>query len=371
MRSVPGPRRELLQRIDDELALAKALPGLPAAIAARGVVALEGGSAERPTLARLRPSSFAGVPDRAVHAIAAVATATLERDLAGRDEVAIEASARAALGAWAELATRRRYLAELAGPILGASHAAAPTVAAGIGLDRVVAALRLRAEAGLDLGGLLRALRDTEAAPADVGRRAARARLDAIDLVLEPLRRTLDELATRRPAIGEIVAAFTAIRDAWRRTDRDIDLEVLAVERLPDFAWDFYRDRKLDELGRLVDTITELGSSLAVRVERDPTAIAWAAPCAQLLVFRAELAPRFDTQIELAERAYAVCPTLRNARLVLGDFLLTRAERAIDRGAARTTAGTTPADDVERAATLNADLKRLPGIRAKLGRRSA
>jgi hypothetical protein len=183
--------------------------------------------------------------------------------------------------------------------------------------------------------------------------------------VLEPPRRTLDELATRRPTVDELVLAFRAVRTAWKRCDRDVDLEVLAVERIADFAWDLYRDRRLTELGRVVDEVAELADSLGTRIDRGE-ALAWAAPCAQVHVFRAELAPRFDAQITLAERAYALCPTLRNARLVLGDFLLTRAERALDRRADRTSAGTSPEDDVVRAATLHPELKRLPSVKKKL-----
>ncbi len=363
-----SPRRDLLERIQDELMLSAALPSLELRVRARAIVALEGAQAG-PLAERLRPIALDDVPDRRLHAIAALEGARFTRAIAGTDEAAIEASAKSLIRAWATLGKRAGYLGSLAAPVLGASASTAGAVATRIGLDRAVAALLDRAASGGDLGGLLRALRAAESLGDETARRATRARLEALDLVLDPLRRTLDELATRRPSEGELVAAFAAIRAEWRRCDRDLEIEVLAVERIADFAWDLYRERKFPELARIVDEIVEPSSSLATRVEHDAAAIAWAAPCAQVLVFRAELAPRFDAQVELAERAHRVCPTLRNARLVLGDFLLTRAERAIDRNAARTTGGTTPEDDIARAASIQPELKRLPVVREKLARR--
>ena len=348
--------------------LSAVLPSLEPAVRARAVVALEGAEAG-PLVERLRPIALDEVSDRRLHALAALEAARFAIAITGKDEAAIEASAKSLLRSWASLGQRGHYLAALAAPVLGASTSTAGEVAARIGLERVIAALLERAAGGADLGGLLRAIRAAESIGGEAGRRATRARLEALDLVLDPLRRTLDELATRRPSEGELVAAFAAIRAAWRRCDRDLEIEVLAVERIADFAWDLYRERKFPELARIVEEIVEPSSSLATRVEHEATAIAWAAPCAQVLVFRAELAPRFDAQVELAERAHRVCPTLRNARLVLGDFLLTRAERAIDRNAARTTGGTTPEDDVARAASIQPDLKRLPVVREKLARR--
>jgi hypothetical protein len=364
-----SPRRQLLSRIEDELALAAAVPELPPPLAMRAVAVMEGPGGALAD--RLRPARHDSVSDRALHAIAALEHARFDVLVAGSDERATETSARALAAAWSALGQRTAYLAEVAAPILGASASAAGAVTSAIGIDRVIDALMERARTGGDLGGLLRGLAAAGAPGTDTARRAARARLDALDLVIDPLRRTLDELATRRPSVDEVVAAFAAVRAAWRRCDRDMELEVLAVERLADFAWDLYRERKLSELARVLEEVTEPASSLASRIELGLEAIAWAAPCAQVLVFRAELAPRFDAQVELAQRAHVVCPTLRNARLVLGDFLLTRAERAIDRNADVTTAGTKPEDDVSRAAELHPDLKRLPAIREKLAKRRA
>lgn len=334
-----SPRRHLLERIDRELALAAAIPE------------------------RLETLS-----DRELHAMAARERACFAMAAAGQDERALETSARAMIRTWAALGQRRSYVEALAVPIVGVAAPKAHEVATRIGVERVASVLLARARLGQETGALLRALAQAGALGADVSAIARRARLEALDAVADPLRRTLDELATRRPTLDEVVAAFAAVHTAWRHADRDVELEVLAVERLADFAWDLYRDRRLAELGRVVAEVAEPSASLAARIERGD-AIAWAAPCAQVLVFRAELATRFDAQLALAERAYAVCPSLRNARLVLGDFLLTRAERALDRGTERTSGDTLPADDVARAASLHPDLKRLAPVREKLARR--
>jgi len=49
-----------------------------------------------------------------------------------------------------------------------------------------------------------------------------------------------------------------------------------------------------------------------------------------MLVFRAELEGRFETQLEIAERALALCDTHRNGRLVCADLLSERALRRIE-----------------------------------------
>jgi hypothetical protein len=347
----PSPRRALLDRIERERIAERQMPGLPASWRARAAIAAESGQ---------WPADLAHAADRELHAIAAATGAAFAEALARGDDRSIEQRGRELIRSWAALATRAAYVERC-------RHAwaseAVPADVAQIGVDRVVRALAARASEGADLGALLRAL---DAAAPDV--RIERARRDAIDVAAAPARAALDELATRRPTIEESIAVFGAMVGTWRRCDRDVELEILAVERLGDFAWDLYRDRPRVELARLVAIVAEPVASLAARVERGEPAIAWAAPCAQALVFQAESAADLDAQITIAERAYAVCPTLRNARIVLADLLLTRAERAIDRGVTRAREGTPPEQDVARAATIHPDLVRLPKVREKLAR---
>ena len=88
-----------------------------------------------------------------------------------------------------------------------------------------------------------------------------------------------------------------------------------------------------------------------------------------MVVFRAELAPTLDAQIALAERGQRLCPTLRNARLVLADLLCARAERRIDQPLLVRGADAYPeaARDVVRAIDLIPELRRLPSLRQRLG----
>lgn len=362
MRCVTGvSRRQLLARVDGEIALRSAAPGLAPALLRRWA----------PSLGSTPIDAEAPAVDPArMHALAALALARFAGLEAGASSELVEASARASIDRWVALGAQGPYLDALARRMLGRPEPHVAELAMRIGMDAVGSRLEDDVRAGRDAGALLRALDALAATGGPLAGEARRLRMSAVDRAIDPLRRALDELATRRPTTDELVAAFAAARASWRCLDRDVDVEVLVVERLPDFAWDLYRQRANADLARILDEAAEPSSSLAARVER-AEALAWAAPCAQVLVFRAELAPRFDAQVELAERALRCCPTLRNARIVLGDFLLTRAERALDRRLDRTSAGTSPEQDVARAAELHPELKRLPIVRGKLRRAGA
>jgi hypothetical protein len=183
----------------------------------------------------------------------------------------------------------------------------------------------------------------------------------------------LDELAaggTDRASPTEVEAVLSRARDAWSWAGREVEIAVLVARELPRFAWDVYRERRWDDLRTLLSPIEAMSDDLATHVERDPAMLAYAAQSAQLLVFRAELGPTLDRQLVLAERAFALCPSLRNARLVLGDLLCARAERRLDAPVLLR-----PPDavlearrDVERAASIFPDLRRLPALRARLAR---
>lgn len=362
--------RVLLERIDQELALRRAAPEVEWEAGAREVFALA--AQPDPRDATLRPADHASLAAPLVHSLAVIESARFVELAEGGDDQAVTESGTNVIRAWAALAEREAYLVALArGMAAPLTLSAILDVVGRRGVDLVGAALHARVLGGKDLAPLLRALTvATEPGPRELARPlrmlADRARVDGIEALLTPLRSVFDDLGTRAASEAELVAIFTRVHDAWRRSDRDIELEILAVERLPDFAWDFYREKRFKELARVLVPLAEPVTSLAARIERGESAIAWAAPCAQAIVFRAELADRFDQQLELAERAFTICPSLRNARVVLGDFLITRAERALDRGAERTTQGTLPADDVARAAQLYPELKRLPAVRKRL-----
>jgi tetratricopeptide (TPR) repeat protein len=199
-------------------------------------------------------------------------------------------------------------------------------------------------------------------------RRAARARSAAIDDALARIADAMDDAAARAPSFEELRKMFSDAAAVWRWADRDEEVEHFLVERVTPFLWDLYRERRWSELRDVLVPIEEAVDHLAARVERDPTKLAYAAPCAQLIVFRAEVARTFDQQIQIAERAIAICPTHRNGRLVLADLLVERAMNRLD--AAMPWAGGDALEkavsEVKRAIELFPNLKRLDDARARL-----
>lgn len=199
-------------------------------------------------------------------------------------------------------------------------------------------------------------------------RAAARERGQAIDDALARIDHALDEAAAREAGMDEIVPLFADAAAAWRWSGKDEHVEHFVVERVTPFCWERYRERRWGELRALLRPIQEPIDRLAVRVEREPAQLAYAAPCAQMLVFRAEVAQTFERQLELAERAVALCPTHRNGRLVLADLLTERGMRELDRAKPWATgdALARAAPDVRRAAELFPQLKRLPEAKQRM-----
>jgi hypothetical protein len=64
---------------------------------------------------------------------------------------------------------------------------------------------------------------------------------------------------------------------------------------------------------------------LATRIERDPSKIAFAGPCAQMFVFLTDIEANAVRKSELAERAVRLCPSHRNGRLNLASILCDQA----------------------------------------------
>jgi hypothetical protein len=119
-------------------------------------------------------------------------------------------------------------------------------------------------------------------------------------------------------------------------------------------------------LAPLLSVIDSLGG----RIEKDTTRLAYAAACAQLFIFRAEIAVGLDRQIALAERAMTICATHRNARLILADLLVERARGVV--GQSRWTidqdAYRRAQQDLERAGQLWPSTRGLPAVKEELDR---
>jgi hypothetical protein len=199
-------------------------------------------------------------------------------------------------------------------------------------------------------------------------RRAQRERSVAVDDAIARIDEGLAEAATRGASTAELLAWMTDADAVWRWTERDEQVEHFVVERITPFCWERYRERRWAELRSILQQIQELIDHLAKRIEGDPKKLAYAAPCAQMFVFRAEVSLTFDGQIELAERAIALCSTHRNGRLVLADLLVERGVRALDTAMPWSTgdALAKAEADIRRAADLFPGLKRLADAKQRL-----
>ena len=116
----------------------------------------------------------------------------------------------------------------------------------------------------------------------------------------------------------------------WTWTEYDEAVEHFVVDQITPIAWEVYRDLGWDDLRRLLAPYDVLVNTLATRITSDPSRIAYAAPCAQMLLWRAELESTLPRQIEAAERVLALCPSHRNGRVVMAGFLCDAALEALD-----------------------------------------
>lgn len=162
---------------------------------------------------------------------------------------------------------------------------------------------------------------------------AQRLRTEVVEAALAVVSDAIAEATGRGTAEQrgpELAAELAAI---WRWSDLDEHVERFAVDELTPMAWNVYqRETGYDHLRAIVTPLEPLVESLARRVQSDPTRIAYAAPVAQMFVFRAEMATRLDIQTTHAERAVAICPTHRNGRLILARCLAHEVRGRLDHG---------------------------------------
>lgn len=247
-----------------------------------------------------------------------------------------------ALASWLALAEERTYLARLEEAVLGpaaAKKAAIPVEAVPLEL---VADLGRRAEAAArDLApagtaALVALSKVAESArlagiPPEAERRlrveASRRRNAAIESALSSIGDALDEAnvqGTLTSAGRTIIVRAVAV---WTWTGHDEAVEHFVVGQLDRIGWELYRARDWNALRYTLDPFKPMLESLAGRVERDPSQLAYAAGCAQMYVFMVDTEPNPAVKLALAERAVKICPTHRNGRVVLASMLC---DRAID-----------------------------------------
>lgn len=254
------------------------------------------------------------------------------------ESVAPDAAANAwmrSLAAWLALGEERTYLARLEDAI--AKNAAGVLIPPERVPLEVVSDLGKRAEGSArDLApagraALLALAWVGEAAriagiPADATRRALQAaernRNAALDAALAVIGEALDEANVR----GELTTSGRPILvralDVWAWSGNDEAVEQFVIDRLATVGWELYRARAWDALRHAFDPFRPLIDHLARRIEHDPSKIAFAAPCAQMLVFLTDVEQAPFRKLEIAERAVRICPTHRNGRLNLASLLV-------------------------------------------------
>ena len=309
--------------------------------------------------------------------------------------VAPDAAANAwmrSLAAWLALGEERTYHGRLEEAILGNETRRKPGLGkkpSAIAPERVplemVADLGKRAEATardlaapgraalLALAWVGEAARIAGASPETTKRAqqaAERQRNAALDAAVAVIGEALDEANAR----GELTTAGRSILQrtlqVWAWSGQDEAVEQFLVDRLATVGWELYRARSWDALRATFEPFRAMIESFAQRVERDPSRIAFAAPCAQMFVFLTDIENVPLRKRELAERAVHLCPTHRNGRLNLAALLVDEASAAM--GGMIVFARRDDVERVEallkRAETLYPQTGDLPGAKAMLER---
>jgi hypothetical protein len=311
---------------------------------AEAVAALRDGNPQ-PLLAMVRPAAMAGLPAALLHHLA-----VYNERLAMAPGVEPEAAERArlsSLAAWIALAEERRYLRALANALVDDAEEADRALADAamepieeVGREALSGARELSTGAQRALRTLARvsdACRRSGCS-ATVGRRferrAERLRARAIEAALAPIQEALSDATARGCAEQEGGALMARVAAVWRWADGDEHVERFAIDAVTPIAWNVYHEDNADAaLRRLVGPLDPLVDRLAWRIEADATRIAYAAPCAQMYVFRSEISTSAEDRKRWAERSLELCPTHRNGRLILASLLVHEVRDRLDRSA--------------------------------------
>ena len=201
--------------------------------------------------------------------------------------------------------------------------------------------------------------------------RASLRRGAAIETALAPIEGALDEAsAQEETGKGDARLPILArVLDVWRWSGQDEAVERFAVDRAQPVGWNIYRAGRWEDLRRLLAVTAPLVDSLATRIERTKN-LAYAAGCAEMLVFQAQTEEGLHEQTQTAERALRVCPSHRNARVILADYLCEAAIRRLStRGGFVSAAEVSAAEaEIARATELFPSSNRLASAKEKLRR---
>lgn len=359
------------------IALVRGLPG-----GARAVQrALEGDLG--PLLAALVPDTLAGWTPALVHH-AAIHFGRVAAALAATDPEASDAARLRAIAAWLALGEERKYLEGAARVVAGGALPTSEAEAAGRAvalraLEEIGAAARAGAptqddasKRALDmLGRIERACRIAALdahATTSVRRRADTMRGAAISAALAPILEALADAAARDAILRDAPAIFERVRRIWLWSDHDEQVERFAVDEATSLAWIAYRAPGWDALRAMIAPLVEMTDRMAQRIEADPRRhLAYTAKCAQFLVFRGECEKREADRWPYVERALAMCPAHRNARIVAANLLCDRADVLLTGGAIFQASALVAAEQaIQRAESLFPQSTRLAKSKARL-----
>jgi len=299
------------------------------------------GNAE-PLLRRLFDDKLAALAPGELHA-RAIYFEHVARMLPVAEETrAVEAWMRA-LAAWLALQKERAYLTTFASDVLGKATQEDIRVAVDHAWS-VIAQLSEEAHAGastFDRAARLRVLVLRSASQAcalagltekealTVTNRAETALSDITDEALRPIADALETAEARNADTAERGRILHRVAAAWYFCAFDPIAEQFAVDRATPIAWEIYRAPGNQKNRAFLEPLMPLYDSLARRIASDPLHFAYAARCAEIMLFYAELEPTLDQQIRGVEHILLICPTHSNGRLVLAQYLCTKALRAL------------------------------------------
>ncbi|MFO0551052.1 MAG: hypothetical protein U0271_21865 [Polyangiaceae bacterium] len=162
--------------------------------------------------------------------------------------------------------------------------------------------------------------------------RAQSLRDAAVDDALGVVRDALADAKTADAPTTVYGPLFTRVAAVWEWSERDVHVEHFAVDEITPMSWDLCRRSAWGDLRDLLAPCVPLFESLEARVLASPADhLAYAAKCAQVLVFRSEAELDARRELAFAERSLRVCPTHRNGRVVLAHLLANRAITLLDR----------------------------------------
>jgi hypothetical protein len=293
----------------------------------------------------LEPDRLSTYPPELVHHLALYYGRIADAVESDTPESAARARVRS-VAAWLHLGTERVYLDTLSRSILGGSlgEADATRASGEIPFD-VIEDLGKSAAAGARtlsnpaksalralgrVGEACRIAAASDSLKMKALQRAEARRADAIEAALAPIGEGLVDASNRGVLTREAEKLLPRAVLVWAWTEYDEAVEHFVVDQITPIAWEVYRDLGWDDLRRLLAPYDVLVNTLAARIASDPSRIAYAAPCAQMLLWRAELESTLPRQIEAAERVLALCHSHRNGRVVMAGFLCDAALQALD-----------------------------------------